>query len=124
MWLAHCATDAQVEAYLKGKIPDMLSLIVAIEKLKGTGEVSNLCTIYKRRVTHTGVEHFDRWSDGEVLEPTNTADDICRFLDFASRFGVMAAAGLALLAQDADLWRRLLVESLALMPPRFDAAAE
>lgn len=131
MWLAHCATDAQIEGYLQGKnLPDMATLIAALEKLQGDGEVSSLRTIYKRSwgamsgMTHTGAEHFDKWSDGEVLEPAYTADDIGRFLDFAARVGVLSTAGLALLSHDADLWRRLLAESRAFMPPRFEAPAE
>jgi hypothetical protein len=130
MWLAHCATDEQVEGYLQGKVPDMASLIAAIEKLQGDGEVSSLRTIYRRSwramsgMTHTGAEHFERWGDGEVLEPAFTYDDIGRILDFAARIGVLSTAGIALLSHDADLWRRLLAESRALMPPRFDAPAE
>jgi hypothetical protein len=130
MWLAHCATDEQVEGYLHGKIPDMASLIAALEKLQGDGEVSSLRTIYRRSwrpmsgMTLTGAEHFERWSDGEVLEPAFRSDDIGRILDFAARIGVLSTAGIALLSHDADLWRRLLDESRELMPPRFDALAE
>lgn len=130
MWLAHCGTNEQVEGYLQGKIPDMSSLITALEKLQGDGEVSSLRTIYWRSwramsgMTHTGAEHFERWSDGEVLEPAFTSDDIGRILDFAARIGVLSTAGIAQLSHDPDLWQRLLAESRGLMPPRFDASPE
>lgn len=127
MWLAHCASDEQVDGYLQGRIPDMASLIAALKKLQGDGEVSSLRTIYRRSwramsgLTHTGAEHFERWSDGEVLEPAFTSDDIGRFLDFAARIGVLSTAGIAQLSHDAAVWRDVLAESRARMPPRFDA---
>ena len=48
MWLAHCATDDQIDGYLQGKIPDTASLISGIEKVQGDGQVSNLRMIYRR----------------------------------------------------------------------------
>lgn len=127
MWLAHCATDLQIKRYVEGKIPDMASLILAIDKLGGDEGVSNLNKVYRRSwcamsgMTHTGAEHSDKWSEGEVLEPAYTSDDIGRILDFAARIGVLSTAGLAHLSKDAELWRRLLDEARPLLPPRFDA---
>lgn len=127
MWLAQCATDEQVERYHEGKIPDTVSLITALEKLQGGGDVSNLRKIYERSwramsgMTHAGAEHFSKWSDGQVLEPAYTDDDIGRILDFAARIGVLSTAGLATLSNDGELWRRVLAEGRPLMPPGYDA---
>lgn len=129
MWLALCATDEQVDRYLEGKIPDAASLITALEKQQGGSYVSNLRKIYKSSwrsmsgMTHAGAEHLSKWSNGQVLEPAYTDDDIGRILDFAARVGVLATAGLALLAkkEDVNLWRRVLDDSVPLMPPRYDA---
>jgi hypothetical protein len=129
MWLSHCATNVQIDGYLEGKIPDMASLIAALQKLQGDDEVSSLRRVYERSwramsgLTHTGTEHFDRWSDGEVLEPAFTSEDIGRILDFAARIGVLSAAGLAFLSRDGELWKSVLTGSRPLMPPRFDAPA-
>ena len=127
MWLAHCASDDQVDRYHQGRIPDTASLIAALEKLQGDGEVSNIRRLYERSwramsgMTHTGAEHFEKWSDGEVLEPDYTDDDVGRILDFAARIGVLSTAGLAMLSSEELLWRRILEDARPLMPPRYDA---
>lgn len=127
MWLAHCASDEQVERYHQGKIPDMASLIAALGKLRGGEEMSNLRRIYERNwrsmsgMTHAGAEHFEKWRDDQVLEPAYTDDDIGRILDFAARIGLLTTAGLALLSHDNGLWKRVLEEGRLRMPPRYEA---
>lgn len=130
MWLAHFATDDQVDSYHEGKIPDTASLIAALDKGLPEGQVSNLSILYKRNwkamcgMTHAGAEHFGKWNQDGVLEPAFTEDDVGRILDFAARIGVLTIAGVATLSDQPDLWREVLQESKARMPPRYEAGAD
>ena len=128
MWISLCATDKQIESYLQGRIPDMASLIAALQKLQGGNEISSLRKIYDTSwramsgLTHTGAEHLERWGTGEVLEPDFQPDDVARILDFSARIGTLSTMGIAMLSKDdPELWKRVREESRQLMPPRYDA---
>jgi hypothetical protein len=128
-WLAHCASDDDLEEFWRGETPGMPKLLTAIEQFQDDDEPKRLREIYNSSwssmcgLTHGGSEHHLRWSSGSVLEPAYSTEDLSRLLNFSCRLGLVSVAGLAQLSKDgADLCRRILENGRLKMPPRFGAA--
>lgn len=107
-WLIHCATDAQVESFIKGSEPPKLGLLIsAIESALDSSE-GNLAALKKAHwsamceYTHTGGLHVQRWQSELAVEPSYAEDEVHEILKFAEIFGAIAAVALLGLANDAD----------------------
>lgn len=107
-WLIHCATDAQVESFIKGSEPPKLGLLIsAIESALDFSE-GNLVALKKAHwsamceYTHTGGLHIQRWQSELAVEPSYAEDEVHEILKFAEIFGAIAAVALLGLANDAE----------------------
>lgn len=107
-WLIHCATDAQVESFIKGSEPPKLGLLIsAIESALDFSE-GNLVALKKAHwsamceYTHTGGLHVQRWQSELAVEPSYAEDEVHEILKFAEIFGAIAAVALLGLANDAE----------------------
>jgi len=115
MWLSHCATEGQVEAFANGaKPPDTASLVAAIEM---AADIDNklLTTIYKNNwaslcsYTHTGSHQVQRWNTSDDIEPRYSVEEIGEVLRFTSGIALLSAFGLASLADNRPLSQELLL---------------
>lgn len=115
-WLAHCATDAEVEKYLRGWEPQKIDeLLAAVEKTPGFSEKvlsrmksqgwKTMCAF-----THTGGLHVQRWNTSEGIEPNYSPEEVLEVLAFAESIGAMSVLGIAELASDEDLAIRILTK--------------
>ena len=113
-WLAHCATDGQVEKYLRDWSPPKIDdLLAAVEKTPGFSEQvlsrvkakgwDTMCAY-----THTGGLHIQRWNTSDGIEQNYSLEELLDVLAFAEFVGVMSVLGIAELANDEDLALRLL----------------
>lgn len=108
-WLAHCATDRQMEKYLKDWSPPKIDeLLAAVEQTPGFSEKvlsrvkakgwDTMCAY-----THTGGLHIQRWNTSDGIEPNYAPEEILEVLAFAEFVGVMSVLGMAELANDEEL---------------------
>lgn len=113
-WLAHCATDVEVEKYLQGwEPPRMNDLLSAVEKESGFSErilsrVKAQAWTTMCAFTHAGGLHIQRWNTPESIEPNYSDEEVLEVLVFAEGFGAMAVLGFAELASDEPLALRIL----------------
>lgn len=119
MWLSHCATDEQVEAFSKGsRPPDMASLVAAVQKASQT-EGEHLTRIYGQNwpalcaYTHTGAHQVQRWCAGEAIQPDYTEEEVKEVLRFTNAIALLSAVSVAALAENEPLAVRLIELSLA-----------
>jgi hypothetical protein len=113
-WLALCATDDQVEKYVRGWEPPKIDILLeAVEKTSGFSEKvlsriksqgwKTMCAY-----THTGGLHVQRWNTSESIESNYPLDEVLEVLVFAETIGVMSVIGIASLANDEELALRIL----------------
>jgi hypothetical protein len=108
-WLAHCATDQEVEDFVSDKDPPKLdSLLQALEKLPAyshgylsavkTMDWAALCSF-----THTGGLHVQRWLSESGIEPTYSPEEVLKILKFAHLLSLTSAMAVAQLSADEEL---------------------
>ena len=103
LWLKHCATDAQVSAFLQGGEPPK-GIIAEIEK-KEAFTSKTLSLIKKKNwtamcaFTHTGGQHLQRWQSQDGVEPTFEPEELEECLISAELFGAMAGLELVQLSK-------------------------
>ncbi len=113
-WLAHCATDAQIEKYIQGWEPPKIDkLLAAVEKTPGFSERvlsrvksqgwKTMCAF-----THTGGLHIQRWNTSDGIESNYSPDEVLEVLAFAESFGALSVLGIAELASDEEMALRIL----------------
>lgn len=113
-WLAHCASDAEIEKYIQGWEPPRIDeLLTAVEQTPGFSEKvlsrvkaqgwKTMCAF-----THTGSLHVQRWNTCDGIEPNYTPDEVLEALAFAEAMGALAVLGIAELRHDAELAERIL----------------
>lgn len=114
MWLSHCATEAQVDAFSKGaKPPDTASLVIAVEKA-GEFDGKHLSGVYEKHwssfssYTHTGALQVQRWNTSEAIEPSFTDKEISEVLEFTAALALLSAVSVAALANNEALAQDLL----------------
>ncbi len=99
-WLGFCATEAQVERFLRNKdVLGFQAMIDAIEAADGV-EDQHLSTIKRQRwdalcgYTHTGGIHVQRWQTEESVEPIYSREEVLEVLYFAEMVLVLSSAGI------------------------------
>jgi len=115
-WLALCATDTQVEQYIRGwEPPKINALIEAVEKTPGFTE--QVLSRVKSQgwdtmcgYTHTGGIHIQRWNTSDGVEPNYSVEEVLEVLVFAEFIGVMSTLGIAELSNDEELSLRILTK--------------
>jgi hypothetical protein len=113
-WLAVCATDEEVEAFVKGKEPPKFRLL--LERLEQTEgfkqQVLSTIEVHAWEAmcayTHTGGLHVQRWNTPQSIEPSYEEDEIREVLSFSETIGSLAVIGVAKLAEDVDSARKVL----------------
>jgi len=108
-WLSLCATEAQAEAFFRGKEPEGMNVL--LKALEGTPEFSNgeltaikvgswkaMCAY-----THTGGLQVQRWNNDDAVEPSYTLDEVMDVLQFTELLGMMSVVSFASLIDDVVL---------------------
>jgi hypothetical protein len=112
-WLALCATEEEIENYIRDKEPPQINvLLAAIEQTPGFSEkiLSRIKTQSWKTMcayTHTGGLHIQRWNSSEAIEPSYSSEEILEVLGLIELIGTMAALGVAGLANDDELALRI-----------------
>ena len=120
MWLATCATDAEVNNFWAGKEPPSIGAqLRALELtpsfsdrvLSDVKEVgwSKLCDF-----AHTGGLQVQRWNTETSVEASYDPAEVVRALYFAEAIGSLAVIGVASLMRDDSLAARVLERFTAL----------
>jgi hypothetical protein len=113
-WLALCATDSQVEKFLKGKEPPRMDqLLVQLEQTDAFRErilsqIKNHTWASLCAYTHTGGLHVQRWNTDDGVEPNYSAKEVKEVLRFAEIFTSLPVAGVAGLMNDDVLAQKVL----------------
>lgn len=113
-WITHCATDNQIEKYLKGWEPPRIDkLLAAVEKTPGFSE--QVLSRVKAKgwgamcaYTHSGGLQIQRWNTSDGIEPNYSPEEVLEVVAFAECIGVMSVLGMAEIANDENLALRLL----------------
>jgi hypothetical protein len=116
-WLGLCATDAQVDSFVRGKEPPPIREMIAA--LEATSTFSNM-VLGKIKAnswdvmcdySHTGGLHIQRWGMGDIIEPSYDDGEIRIALAMAETFGALAVIGVAYLASSeavaAAIWEKV-----------------
>lgn len=100
VWLLHCATDQQVDAFANGTKPPKISLLIlAVEETLQFQE-GNLSGVERAHwsamcaYTHSGGLHVQRWQTEESVEPSYQEDEVNEMLLLAELFGAVSAVAL------------------------------
>lgn len=106
VWFVECATDVQLNSFLSDKSrPKIEQLLCAIEEQPAfdSKELSGIkATNWKSMCSyiHTGWHQVSRWITSEAIEPRYSREEIVEVLDFVNGFGLLAAFGVAKLANN------------------------
>ena len=117
LWLAHCANDAELEAFSTGtEPPKMDTLLSAIERTEvfAGGELSEIKTHNWRSMcdyAHSGSRQVQRWNTSDIITPNHSVEEIDEILGFTNTFALLSAVSVAALANNEVLARRLLEKS-------------
>lgn len=119
LWLVHCATDGEVENFSTGaEPPSSVKMLAAIEGIptfdeKQLSEIKSKHWSAMCSYTHTGSLQVQRWNTEDAIEPNFSEDEIQVVLRFSGIFSLLAAVGIASLAQNEEIANRLLTEMRA-----------
>ena len=109
VWLAHCATDENLERFAKGDSPPkMPKMLEAIEETPGFNS-GQLSTIYARSwsamcaYTHTGSQQVMRWNTSDAIQQDYSATDVDEALSFTNALAILSTIGLAAIAANDEL---------------------
>ncbi len=106
LWLRHCATDGQVDEFIKGGEPPK-TMVADIEATPefGEGELSRIKKASWSAMcafTHTGGLHLQRWQTSEAVEPNFDAGELEECLNAAELFGAMATLELVQMSKSGN----------------------
>ncbi|HYW57724.1 MAG TPA: hypothetical protein VE934_12230 [Polaromonas sp.] len=107
-WLALCAADFEVDAFLDGVEPPRFGVLLeALERTDAFKEQvlsqmkaqswAAMCAY-----THTGGLHVQRWNTPGAIEPNYEDVELREVLSFAETIGSLAVIGVAWLAENAE----------------------
>jgi hypothetical protein len=113
-WLALCATDTQVQEFLKGQEPPKIDELLEALALKEAFKEGLLSLIKKRNwkalcgYTHTGGIHVQRWNTSDGIEANYSTAELLEILRFSDIVATLSALGVLYLADDAENSEKLL----------------
>lgn len=116
MWLANCATEEQVQKFLKGeKMKEMNKIQTLVDGIE-QAEVfrdQNLSAL-KNRIwsalcdyTHTGGRQVQRWNTSDGIEPNYSREEVLEVLRFSDIVVTFSTLGLINLIKDESLGQKL-----------------
>ena len=99
-WAKLCATEQQHErALTKGIMPSCNSMILSLNKVKGTDGVFSRAQILVwdalSDYTHGGMRQVIRWMGEGRIAPTRTDEEVMELLETVDSFSLLACAGIA-----------------------------
>ncbi len=106
LWLKHCATEGQVEDFIKGGEPPK-TMVAEIEATPEFAEGA-LSRIKKANwsamcaFTHPGGIHLQRWQTPEAVEPNFETGELEECLNTAELFGAMATLELVQMSKSEN----------------------
>jgi hypothetical protein len=112
-WLAHSATDKEVEDFSVGKEPPKVDLLLsALEKNPGYAAqtLSAIKASSWRAMcsyTHTGGLQIQRWQSASSIEPTYTLTEVEEVLSFVNLFAALSATELVAFSKNEGQFERL-----------------
>ena len=117
LWLQHCATDAQVQAFSTGTEPPRMPAL--LKALKSTKSFSSgqLTAIYTRSwramcsYTHTGAHQVQRWNTSDGIEANYSEAEVAEILRSTGAFALLSLLGLAAICSDDALAQEALVKA-------------
>ncbi|UUX95390.1 hypothetical protein LRS07_19605 [Aquabacterium sp. J223] len=108
-WLAHCASEAQVDSFMSDEDPPKLRLLLDALEQVHPYEGGKLTALVRRHwdamcsFTHTGGLHVQRWMTETAVEPAYTAEELLAALRLGELVGSLATVATAALAGRDDL---------------------
>lgn len=113
-WLALCATEAEVDKFLKCEEPPKIGVLLA--ELEGTPAFSEkILSQFKKQTwtsmcayTHTGGLHVQRWNTEDGIEPNYSVDEVLEALRFADIIASLSVLGVLSLANDEVMAEKVL----------------
>jgi hypothetical protein len=113
-WLNGCATDQQVELFLRGEEPPRIAMLVEqIERLP-TFNAQTLSRVKQAHwpalcaYTHSGGLHTQRWQTSSAVEPNYSPEEVDEVLLFAEIIGSLSAIAITGFADDEQSASRIL----------------
>lgn len=115
-WLALCASDAEVDAFLEGVEPPKFRIL--LEELERTdafkeqvlSQMKAQSWVAMCAYTHTGGLHVQRWNTPGAIEPNYDDVELREVLSFAEIIGSLAVIGVAWLAESAGVAEAVLAK--------------
>lgn len=113
-WLAQCASDGLIEAFIRGKEPPKIGCMLEQLEMLETFNEKVLSRIKQKSwnamcaYTHTGGLHVQRWNSADGIEANYAIDEILEVLSFAEIIASIAIVGVAGLAANDELALRAL----------------
>lgn len=105
-WLSGCATDEQVEEFVRGEEPPRLGVLLEqLEQLPAFNQ-RTLSSVKKAHwqamcaYTHSGGLHIQRWQTSVAVEPNYSPEEVDEVILFAEIVGSLSAIAIAGLAND------------------------
>lgn len=114
IWFARCATDLQLADFLRGEEPPalgaMLNEIEDIPPFDGKTLSATKAAGWRTMCsyTHTGAHQVQRFNTREAIQPRHTLEEIEEVLGLTRAYALLAALGVAMLAQNEPLAQQLL----------------
>jgi hypothetical protein len=113
-WLALCATDAEVSAFLNGDEPPKIDLMLSALETTEAFKERRLTQIKKANwralcsYTHTGGIHVQRWNTADGIEANYSVAELLEMLRFADIVASLSVLGVLALANDVDASQKVL----------------
>jgi hypothetical protein len=113
-WLALCAADLEVSAFLNGDEPPRIGVMLAALEDTEAFRERRLTQIKKAHwrtlcgYTHTGGIHVQRWNTEDGIEANYSEDGLVEMLRFADIVASLAVLGVLALGDDAEASEKVL----------------
>lgn len=113
-WLALCAADSEVSAFLNGDEPPKIDLMLGALEATEAFKERRLTQIKKAHwralcgYTHTGGIHVQRWNTADGIEANYSREELLEMLRFADIVASLAVLGVLALANDVDASEKVL----------------
>jgi hypothetical protein len=113
-WLALCATDTQVQKFLKGWEPPKIDKLLDALAQKDAFREGRLSLIKERNwkalcgYTHTGGIHVQRWNTSDAIQANYSVAELLEVLRFADIIATLAVLGVLSLSDDVATSEKLL----------------
>lgn len=112
-WLAQCASDSAIEAFLDAKEPPKIDRLLAQLEMLESFKEKMLSQIKEKNwrsmcgYTHTGGLHVQRWNTEDGIEANYSRTEVLEVLKFAEIFASVSVVGVAGLAKNEGLLARI-----------------